>query len=279
MVEHSPNKAGDRNFDDLAQRFAHRVYGGLKGEIRLAVLWRDIEQCIQPLERQGKTLSVLDVGGGLGQLAIRLAMRGHNVVFNDISATMMQHAREQAMHAGVEGDIEWHLGSYQQLLPDLGHRFDLILCHAMLEWLAQPQALVPLLAPQLADEAHLSLCFYNPAAKVYRNLIRGNFDWLKAQISYQSDAGSLTPNNPSSIEQVRQWLTAARLSTVCESGIRVFHDYVVDKRGGHQSASDVLAMELEHSRQQPYKELGRYFHILSRPNIDISDDISNNTNK
>jgi len=32
----------DRNFDDLAQKFARKVYGELKGDIRLAVIWRDL---------------------------------------------------------------------------------------------------------------------------------------------------------------------------------------------------------------------------------------------
>jgi S-adenosylmethionine-dependent methyltransferase len=64
----------DRNFDDLAERFQRKVYGGLKGEIRLAVLWRDIEPLLP--EVNDKPLRILDIGAGLGQLAIRLAKLG-----------------------------------------------------------------------------------------------------------------------------------------------------------------------------------------------------------
>ena len=41
----------DRNFDDLAERFAKKVYGGLKGDIRLAIIWRDLQQKIPELMR------------------------------------------------------------------------------------------------------------------------------------------------------------------------------------------------------------------------------------
>ena len=58
----------DRNFDDLAERFQRKIYGGLKGEIRLAVLWRDLESEV-PALKEGRPLRILDVGAGLGQLA------------------------------------------------------------------------------------------------------------------------------------------------------------------------------------------------------------------
>ncbi|WP_101756932.1 methyltransferase domain-containing protein [Oceanicoccus sp. KOV_DT_Chl] len=259
----------DRNFDDLAERFARRVYGGLKGDIRLAVLWRDLQPVIAELSTaRQRPLRILDVGGGLGQLAIRLAEQGHKVTFNDLSPVMLAAARARASELSVEQNMEWISAPYQVLPQQLQNNnqtveFDLVLSHALLEWLEKPERFIPTIKPMLASDGYLSLCFYNPAAKIYRNLIRGNFNWLQ-QDSYISDQGSLTPNNPSTIEQVRQWLADANLSITSESGLRVFHDYVVDKRGGHQSAEQVLAMELAYSEQQPFKWLGRYLHVLAR---------------
>lgn len=251
----------DRSFDDLAERFAHRVYGGLKGDIRLAVLWSDLQGVLQ---QHTQPLRILDVGGGLGQLSIRLAKAGHRVVFNDLSPVMMEQARALATEAGVEAAIQWEPGSYQALAQRLdAAAFDLILCHAVLEWLQQPQELVSIMNRLLAPGGYLSLCFYNPAAKVYRNLIRGNFDYLNQEQPYQSDTGSLTPNHPCSLDEVRQWLRNESLHIVSESGVRVFHDYVVEKRGGHQHPDQVLAMELRYSREEPFKWLGRYLHLMA----------------
>lgn len=260
---------GDRNFDALAERFARRVYGGLKGEIRLQVLWRDICKAIPDIEisaQQNKPLRILDLGGGLGQFSVRLAKLGHNVVFNDLSSEMTERAKHAAKAEGLEQQIQWHPGSYQSFAKEQTREptFDLILCHALLEWLAEPEQLIPTLKPLLNHRGILSLCYYNSAAKVYRNLIRGNFDWLEQQNNYQSDAGSLTPNHPCSIEQVHSWLQQHSLIPFSETGIRVFSDYVVEKRGGHQSPEAVLNMELKYSELSPYKQLGRYQHILCK---------------
>lgn len=260
----------DRNFDDLAERFERRVYGGLKGEIRLAVLWRDLLAALEPMEKKagqpvgGRGLVVLDAGGGLGQLSARLAARGHQLHFNDLSKAMLAKAQRRAAQAGVEDSICWHRGAWQELdLPDA--HFDLVLCHALLEWLAEPGRIIAQCRKWLRNEGLLSLCYYNPAGKTYRNLVRGNFDMLRSQQDYVSDRGSLTPNNACSREQVLAWLDQHGFAVIEETGIRVFHDYVVDRRGGHADPDAVLAMELQYSTQQPFKWLGRYQHILARP--------------
>lgn len=254
----------DRNFDELAERFERRVYGGLKGRIRLAVLWRDLLVQLQTLERRKPVMDVLDAGGGLGQIAVAIAGRGHRILYNDLSPVMLQKAQHAAQEAGVAGHFEWQAGAYQ-LLPETGRRFDLVVCHALLEWLSEPEKLLPGLRKLLREDGLLSLCYYNPAGKVYRNLVRGNFDMLNQHEPYRSDTGSLTPNAACSRQQVLQWLDAASFDVIGETGIRVFSDYVVEKRGGHGDEASVLDMELRYSELEPYKWLGRYQHIVAAP--------------
>ena len=255
----------DRNFDDLALRFADKVYGGLKGQIRLAVIWRDLQQQLPDLiaASHSKSLRILDLGGGLGQIAIKLALQGHEIVFNDISPIMVEEAKQVAEEQGVADRFQWHVGPYQNLRPDDLGQFDLILCHAVLEWLDQPQDLVAALGQFCHSNTALSLCFYNPASKVYRNLICGNFKVLDKGQNYQSNTGSLTPNNPSEPDHVKQWLRQYRFTLQQVSGLRVFHDYVLEKRGGHQVPDDVLAMEVKYSQLEPYKWMGRYLHFFA----------------
>lgn len=259
------NTAADRNFDDLAERFSTKIYGGLKGKIRLVVLWRDLEIVLEKLQKEAnRPLRILDVAGGLSQLSIRLAGLGHEVTVNDISSVMLEKAKENARALNLEKKIEWICAPYQSLAESKLEHYDLVLCHALLEWLEKPENLVPTIAPLLRKGGYLSLCFYNPAGKVYRNLIRGNFKWVKNNDCYPSDEGSLTPNKASSIEQVRAWLAAAQFSVESETGLRVFHDYVIEKRGGNLSDSDIVETELLFSNQAPYKWLGRYLHVVAR---------------
>jgi hypothetical protein len=67
----------DRHFDQLATRFAEKIYGGAKGAIRLAVLQADLAEALPD-----RPLRVLDIGGGLGHMSLWLAERGHDVTFH-----------------------------------------------------------------------------------------------------------------------------------------------------------------------------------------------------
>ena len=254
----------DRNFDDLAERFQRKVYGGLKGDIRLAVLWRDLDQLV--LSRATSPLRVLDVGAGFSQIAIRLAKLGHQVVVNDLSEKMLEMAREGAQAAGVADRITWHHSSFQELGKLEHDSFDLVLSHALMEWLAQPRTLIPVVRRFLRPEGMLSLTFYNYHSLVYRNLIRGNFKLL-GKAEFVADPNSLTPGNPLLPEHVRSWLAEDGLEILASSGIRVFHDYVTTQRGGNAVPGAVVEMELRYSRKEPYLWIGRYIHSLC-PRVD-----------
>lgn len=269
----------DRNFDAIADHFEKKVYGGLKGEIRLAVLRRDIfEYSAQMSKILGRPLRILDVGAGLAQIAIELATQGHTVVINDISANMLEKAKASAAQINTNLDITWYVCPYQDLANKLTRgneqknidnavkseaKFDLIMSHALLEWLAEPASVMDFFDQQLADNGALSLCFYNPASFDYRNLIMGNFNLLD-NTEYKADnKKSLTPNYPVAKEEVESWLTAHHYQTVLTSGLRVFHDYAPLKRGGHNDPDAVIRMELRYSQLEPYKWLGRYLHIMA----------------
>ena len=260
----------DRSFDAIADHFEKKVYGGLKGDIRLAVLRRDLfEYCAQMSSTLGRPLRILDVGAGLAQIAIELATQGHTLVINDISANMLEKAQESAAQSSANDEklnITWYVCPYQELeekLADKTEKFDLIMCHALLEWLAEPAAVMDFFDQQLSDNGALSLCFYNPASFDYRNLIMGNFNLLD-NTEYKADnKKSLTPNHPVAKEEVEAWLKAHEYQTLIASGLRVFHDYSPLKRGGHNDPEAVIRMELRYSQLDPYKWLGRYLHLLA----------------
>lgn len=262
----------DRNFDDLAAKFARKIYGSQKGQVRQAVIWRDLIAAGSRLQIDleavvdsgSRPLRVLDLGGGLGQFSIRLAALGHTVTYNDISTRMVDEAQRQAKLAGCFEAIAWQPGSYQSIVAQAGicqHRYDLILAHAMIEWLAEPHQLIADLSPLLSSGGLLSLSYYNRHGWEYRNLLRGNFNLLERP--YQNQQGSLTPLHAFTYEQIAQWLTAAGLSVSSSSGIRVFCDYTSEQRGGLTNPEAVVAKELECSTQQPFKWLGRYIHLLA----------------
>lgn len=254
----------DRNFDDISAHFEKKIYGGLKGEIRLAVLRHDIFDWVKSWQQtHNRPLRMLDVGAGLAQISIELAKDGHDVTINDISANMLEIAKQNAGEAAQ--NITWHTCPYQQLDDKLTGKYDLILCHALLEWLVEPKLIMDFfdrwLVDDVAEKGVLSLCFYNPASFVYRNLVMGNFNLLHNK-DFKADNGSLTPNHPVAKDEVIAWINDHHYQILHTSGLRVFHDYSPLKRGGHTNPQAVIDMEVAYSGQDPYKWLGRYLHFL-----------------
>ena len=262
-----PDTRTDRSFDAIADHFEKKVYGGFKGDIRLAILRRDIvAYCTQMSQMLGRPLRILDVGAGLAQIAIELASQGHTLVINDISANMLEKAQANAESVEKDLDIRWYICPYQALEEKLAsntEKFNLIMCHALLEWLAEPAAVMDFFDRHLSANGALSLCFYNPASFDYRNLIMGNFNLLDNSEYKADNEKSLTPNHPVAKEEVESWLRAHEYQTILASGLRVFHDYAPLKRGGHNDPDAVIRMELRYSQLEPYKWLGRYLHILA----------------
>lgn len=252
----------DHNFDALASRFRRNIYQTLKGQLRLAVLRQDFDEFIP-----STPLSVLDVGAGQGHWALELTRRGHRVLLNDLSAQMLAQAQEQFESAELSlearAQTRWLQGPIQELAGGLQERFDMITCHAMMEWLEEPKTLFPLLMPLLKPGAWLSLVFYNVHGLVYKNLLRGNFAKVEAK-DFRGYRGSLTPASPLAPEQVLSWSHAAGLQLMCHSGIRVFHDYVLDPQLRNSNPEALIRHELACSRLDPYRGLGRYVHLLFR---------------
>ncbi len=248
----------DVNFDDLADHFQKRIYGSRKGDIRLAVLERDLNLCIPQLEQN--RFRILDIGAGLAQMGLSMAKAGHQVCINDISKNMLELAKESALEQGIFNQILWKHSPFQAL-ADGG--YDLIMCHAVLEWLDQPETLIGKLHELSGQTGLVSLMFYNFDALVFHNLIRGNFKKIQSR-DFSGMQGGLTPPNPLKADWVEEQLKLQGFEVFYRSGIRVFSDYTTIQRGGNASDDDVISMELHYSNKLPYLNMGRYIHFMCR---------------
>ncbi|MCP4717287.1 MAG: SAM-dependent methyltransferase, partial [Deltaproteobacteria bacterium] len=139
--------------------------------------------------------------------------------------------------------------------------FDLVVCHALLEWVADQQKVLACLDRLLGDEAYLSLCFYNIHGTIFKNLIKGNFKKV-ADGDLAGFPGSLTPPHPLDPDEVERWLAQLGLRQLGKTGIRVIHDYLFPKAAC--SMEEILEMERKFCRREPYRSLGRYIHIPCR---------------
>ncbi|BCV39292.1 MAG: methyltransferase domain-containing protein [Shewanella algae] len=255
-----PSKVQDQNFDKLAQKFANNIYGTPKGQIRAAVLWRDLQEQLPYFA--GRKLRVLDAGGGFGFFSQKLAAMGHEVVLCDISSAMLEQAKEQIAASAEPLDIQLLHCAIQELnVTELG-QFDLILCHAVAEWLHDAKGTLAGLLSLLKDDGLFSLMFFNKEAMRFHALVSGNLDYVAADLQTRKKV-RLSPKHPLQIADVQAWFNEWQLELRCESGVRVIHDYLKKSLPDNFDFQQLLEMELKYSRQQPYLSLGRYVHFIA----------------
>lgn len=246
----------DRSFDGIAAKFSRNIYDSSKGKLRQQVLLRDLAGLAllqQPCE-------ILDVGAGQGQLALALAKQGHSVHLTDISAEMLQIARQQAEAQDITC-VSFEQTSLAELAAAASRRYPLVLCHAMLEWLAEPQLAIAQLKQLLMPGGVLSLMFYNKDAKRFANMVFGNFDYVAADLQVKKKV-SLNPQHPLVPADVNQWCQQAGFTVLSKTGVRCFHDYLRDPKLQQSHFTQLLALELQYNRAEPYASLGRYQHLL-----------------
>ncbi len=249
-------KKTDRSFDGIAAKFARNIYSSSKGALRQAVLLRDLLE----LPQLQQPCRLLDVGAGQGQLALALAARGHSVHLTDISADMLAMARQQAELAQFS-QLSFEQIGLAELAMSTPTVYPLVLCHAMLEWLAEPELALAQLRQLVAPGGVLSLMFYNKDAKRFANMVFGNFDYVAADLQVKKKV-SLNPQQPLVPQDVLRWCQQAGFSLLGKTGVRCFHDYLRDRSLQQSHFDQLLALELQFNRQEPYASLGRYQHLL-----------------
>ncbi|CAM3838790.1 methyltransferase domain-containing protein [Rheinheimera salexigens] len=248
----------DRNFDDIAAKFGRNIYDTTKGKIRQQVLLRDLGQ----LAVLQQPCHILDVGAGQGQIALHLAAQGHSVLLTDISSEMLATAKQAADTLNLT-TVDFQQISLSELVQQQQQKaqYKLILCHAMLEWLAEPEQAIAQLKQLLAPGGILSLMFYNIDAKRLSNIIYGNFAYVAADMQVKKKV-RLSPQNPLQPNAVLSWCQAAGLTLIAKTGVRCFHDYLRNLEQQQTEFEQLLALELAYNRIEPYASLGRYQHLL-----------------
>jgi S-adenosylmethionine-dependent methyltransferase len=249
----------DRNFDKLVSKFEEKVYGTVKGEWRLKLLKEDLAN----LHAQSD-LNIWDAGCGLAQISqwFAQANRGHNLTLCDLSFQMINEAQFRFEELGLSA--RFLHGPSQQLAEQL-EDFDLILFHAVLEWLAEPKTTLQKLCEKVKPNGYLSLLFYNRNAIVYTNLLKGEWRWqhLLAD-AYMGKVRNLTPPHPHYPHEVLDWLTEWGFSVEAHTGIRVFHDYLTHEVREKSNEQELMALEYRYCRMPTYRDMGRYIHLLAK---------------
>ncbi|WP_263406803.1 class I SAM-dependent methyltransferase [Streptomyces kanamyceticus] len=228
---------------------------------------RQLDEQIAARFPVGQRLRVLDVGMGQGTQALRLARAGHKVTGVEQDPEMIAAAR-----AALAGEPEGIRGRVRIVEGD-GHQtgvhflpgsFDVVLCHGVLMYVDEPDALLAGLARMLAPGGLLSLLVRNAEALAMRPGLAG--DWSGALAAFDS----ATYRNRLGIEARADRLDAltATLAGIAAPlqvwyGVRIFTDTVGDDPVLPPDAEleSLLAAEERAGRIDPYRRVAALLHL------------------
>ena len=145
-----------------------------------------------------------------------------------------------------------------------GRQFAGVLCHAVLQYLNDPLPLLSALADLACDGGVVSVVAKNQASLVMHPALAGNWsDALSAFDGRGSTCGLGVDTRADTVDELGGWLTHQGVPVAAWYGVGFFTDWWYDFGSATGNVDEkLLATELEASRRDPYRQLGRMFHLV-----------------
>ncbi|MGV6808662.1 MAG: methyltransferase domain-containing protein [bacterium] len=288
----------DYIFHGLAEQFSQHIYHNPKGQIRLAIVQDDLQQHLPLFAQPSPSHRILDMGGGLGQMSLWFAKQGYNVTFVEPADDLFTHAQQRFQAEKVAKRIHSVHASVQTFTQTMStrtsvhnQRYDLIIFHAVLEWLATPKATLQQLLRCLKPQGYLSLLFYNQHSAVMRSLLVADFQRIQQgqiaanltaithtsnkqpkqakQSKQPKQKKGFTPISPLTPDEVFAWFKEWGYETQCWSGVRSFYDYMRPEARAWcnktpEKLAELIEMEKRYAKQEPWRSMARYQHFIMK---------------
>ena len=227
--------------------------------VRTAVVWDAVQQVLgAPGGR------IVDIGGGTGGFAVRLAEQGHQVIVVDPSpdalAALARRAAESDVAervAGVQGDLAG--------LPDLVEEqgADLVLCHGVLGILDDPAAGLATIGGVLRPGGTLSLLVGQRHAAVLARAMAGHFRQAVAALDDTGDDAS--GERRFTAPEITDLLTGGGFTAQALHAVRVFADLVPGSLLDLEPGAGAALLDLERAvaGRPEYLTLASQLHVLA----------------
>ncbi len=211
---------------------------------------------------------VVDLGGGTGEFAVRVAELGHVVTVVDPSPDALAALDRRTTDAGVAGRVHGLQGDAADL-PTLveAESVDVVLCHGVLEYVEDPTAALDAISGVLRPDGILSILLANRLATVMARALAGHFDQARAMLETSAERWELRqgPRRYTRDEAV-QLLHGSVFTLQTVHAVRVFTDLVpsalVDSEPGAPAA--LLALERAAADVAELAAVAGQLHLLAR---------------
>jgi S-adenosylmethionine-dependent methyltransferase len=238
--------ADDVCVDCGAERYAEYLETPA-GRLRCDLAFANLEDFLPaPAARSGRAL---DLGGGTGEIAIRLARRGFDVTLLDQSPAMLETSDHAIRRAGMSHRVALIQGDVAAV-PSLfsGDSFDVVVLHHVLEYAGDPGLVLRGAAHVLRRErtAVLSVVARNRMGAVFAAAIQsGDPAAVRRALTAATTEEPLCGGRARlfTMPELRTLLAQASLEPVAERGVRIVFDYLPPSAARDAGASRGLVPE------------------------------------
>ncbi len=231
---------------------------------RTAVVWEALRPVLDGLGSGG---DVLDIGGGTGGFAVRVAELGHRVLVVDPSPDALAALDRRARESGVADRVTGQQGDLSTLLDVTGpDSADVVLCHGVLEVVDDPAAALATIAEVLRPGGVLSLLVAQRHAAVVARAMAGHFQQAMALLDSPEQSASGRSGRRFTREELDVLLPAAGLQPTAVHAIRVFSDLVPGSLLDLEPGATQALVELEHAvaERPEYLPLAAQIHVIAQ---------------
>ena len=252
----------------LANLFVDEAYASVKGYVRTYVLHRHLLEHLPPPPAR-----VLDVGGGAGNQSFPLAQAGYHVTILDPSAAMLDKARQrlELLPAETRQRVTLMQADGENAGEAVGgERFPGVLCHGVLGYLEDPEALVAQLCQRAETGGVVSIMTGNAHATAVQPALERRWADALASFDVRTGTGVLgVRGRADTVEELSELIGRYGVEPERWYGTWLFVDWL-EFGGATLDPTDakeveaIAAVELEASRRDPYRQVSRAFHLIGR---------------
>jgi SAM-dependent methyltransferase len=239
-----------------------------RNTVRTGVVWDAVqERLAHPSAFSEQRARIVDIGGGTGGFAVRLAGQGHAVTVVDPSPDALAALDRRADEAGVADLVTGVQGD----LADLGAHVepgsaDVVLCHGVLEVVSDPAVALRTIAGVLRPGGLLSLLVAQRHAAVVARAMAGHFQQALALLDDpRPRSAGAGRGHRYTADELADLLVGAGFDLVAVHAVRVFADLVPGSLLDVEPGATAALLELERAvaGRPEYLPLATQVHLLA----------------